>query len=356
MKALGIAVVVAIASVSAVPPAAAQANLFGAPGNCDKACLTGIADAYFAALVAHDPSKAPMAPRAKATENTMAVNIGDGLWKTASEAPSNFKIYVPDPVSGQLGAIVLMKDAGKPVQLALRLKVVNKQITEAEHVISRNANEAAFQAPSPGLLTTLSAAERIPRHLMLAVGQSYYDALEQSDGSAAPFADDCSRRENGMTTGGVGAGRGGPPRAGGPGGPAPTGAAPRAGAPGAPAAGGAANAGPGPGFGPSTCAAQINTRTFYYITSIDLRRVWIADEERGLVFGMTMFRHPMEEKTFTVLAADGTPSVRDMSTQKPFDFESIHIFKIVSGRIREIEAMGISLPLRSKNGWSEFWR
>ena len=43
-------------------------------------------------------------------------------------------------------------------------------------------------------------------------------------------------------------------------------------------------------------------------------------------------------------------------TQRPFDFESVHIFKIQKGQIHDIEAMGISLPLRSKNGWSEFWR
>jgi len=36
-----------------------------------------------------------------------------------------------------------------------------------------------------------------------------------------------------------------------------------------------------------------------YITSIDLRRVTIADEERGLVFGLSMFRHPMEQKRST---------------------------------------------------------
>lgn len=246
-----------LACLSVAAAAAAQANLFGAPGSCDKACLTGIADAYFAALVAHDPSKAAMAPNAKFTENAQVVAVGDGLWKTASEAPTNFKVYVPDPVAGQLGAIVLMKDAGKPIQLALRLK--------------RAGGPAAGQAAGQG----------------------------------APAA------------------------------------APRAG---------------GPGFGPSTCAAQINTRTFYYITSIDLRRVWIADEEKGLVFGLSMFRHPMEEKLFTVLAADGTPSQRDMSNQKPFDFESVHIFKIRGGRIHDIEAMGISLPYKSKNGWSEFWR
>ena len=37
---------------------------------CDRASLLGIADAYFAALVAHDPSKAPMAPNATFTEQT----------------------------------------------------------------------------------------------------------------------------------------------------------------------------------------------------------------------------------------------------------------------------------------------
>src|SRR5262249_2192359 len=105
------------------------------------------------------------------------------------------------------------------------------------------------------------------------------------------------------------------------GGPRPAGAAPAAGA-----------RGGGPGAGPAqTCAAQINSRFFYYINSIDLRRVWIADEETGLVFGMTMFRHPMEEKVFKVIGPDGQLTDRDMSRQNPFDFESIHIFKIQKG-------------------------
>ena len=34
-----------------------------------------------------------------------------------------------------------------------------------------------------------------------------------------------------------------------------------------------------------------------YIDSIDLRRIWIVDEEQGLVFAYSMFRHPMEKKS-----------------------------------------------------------
>ena len=349
MKRIGIVVMIATAfGLSSATSAAAQSNVGGAPGSCDKTCLTGLADAYFAALVAHDPSKAAMAPGAKFTENAQVVNVGEGLWKTATEAPTAFKIYVPDPVAGQLGAIVLMKESGKPIQLALRLKVVNKQIAEAEHIIARNVNEAAFQAPRPGLLATIPTAERLPRALMLVIGHSYYDALEQSDGSVAPFADDCMRRENGMETGGR--------RTGGPD-PARGGAAPGAASQGNAAGAAAAAGGRGGGRGgpPQTCAQQIDTRTFYYINSIDLRRVWIADEERGLVFGLSMFRHPLDERVWTIINPDGTRGQRELKNN-PFDFESVHIFKIRSGRIHEIEAMGISLPYRSKNGWSEFVR
>jgi hypothetical protein len=78
--------------------------------------------------------------------------------------------------------------------------------------------------------------------------------------------------------------------------------------------------------------------------------------KQDLFFGLTMFRHPMEEKVFKVVGPDGTLTDRDMTNQRPFDFESVHIFKIQKGQIHDIEAMGISLPLRSKNGWSEFWR
>ena len=46
-------------------PVAAQRT--GGTGDCDRACLTGIADAYIAALVAHTPSKAPLASNVKFT-------------------------------------------------------------------------------------------------------------------------------------------------------------------------------------------------------------------------------------------------------------------------------------------------
>lgn len=313
--------------------------------SCDRACLLGIADAYLAALVAHDPSKAPMAPNAKFTEQAQVTRAGEGvLWKYTTAVSPTFKLPVPDPIAGQIGMIVMLKVSGnapgapargaapvstsgvppdRDVQLALRLKVLNRRITEAEHIMATiGANFIGnLQTPRQVLLAPVPQAQRTPRQFMLLIANAYYDSIVQSDGDAVPYADDCGRRENGMHTAG------------------------------APPGGG------GGGFGgpPQTCRDQIFSRGLSYITSIDLRRVWIADEEKGLVFGLTMFRQPMESKSVTILNKDGTTQDRPMNFN-PFDLEAAHIFKIYGGKLHEIEAMGFSLPLNSKNGWSPFTR
>jgi hypothetical protein len=320
--------------------------VFAAPGAraqwaCDRACLTRVADEYFAAIVAHDPSKAPMAPNARFTEQTQVKAVGDGLWKTASEAPTTFKIYVADPVVGQLGGIVMMKDAGKPIQLAVRLKVRNRQIVEAEHLIWVNVSANALanlQTPRPGLRATVPPAERLPREVLLLYAHGYYDAIEQSDGTAVPFADDCVRREGGIHTAG--------PR------PAAAGAPPTT----APTGGRGPTSAQASGIGSMTCAGQLDTRFMSYIESINLRRVWIADEEKGLVFGLSMFHHPMNEKVLTLVYPDGTRGTRDMTTQRQFDMAAAHVIKVRDRKIHEIEATGTVLPLNSKNGWSDFLR
>ena len=323
-----------------VAAAIGPAPVFAQAGSCDRACLNRIADAYIAALVAHDPAKAPLAPNVKFTEQAQVRAVGEGLWKTAVEGPTTFRIPVADPVSGQIGVILMMKAdvpppparAGGPppppgppaVQLALRLKVQNQKITEAEHIyaaITAPGQLANLQEPRKPFFTTVPPRERTTRSVLLLIGNAYYDALMQSNGQVAPFGADCGRRENGMHIAGAGA----PPNASTP-------------------------------FGPvQGCAEQLDSRAMSYITSIDLRRVSIVDEERGLVFGLSMFRHPMTEKSVTILNQDGSTSERPMPFN-PFDLEAAHIFKISGEKIHEIEAMGFTLPLYSKNGWSPFLR
>ena len=313
--------VVSLLAASIATHAFAQARLFQAPLACDRACLVETANDYLAALVAHDPTDVELAAELRFVENAERLKAGEGLWKTASAVPSAFALHVPDPVSGQIGFIGMMEEAGKPIQLGLRLKVENGAITEAEHLVVRSFNGDSLdnlRTPRPGLLAQIPPAQRLPRELLLAVGMTYYDSIEQSSGDATLFAADCERRENGMiTAGGSGAGFDGQPRQG--------------------------------------CAAQMDSRVFTYIDSIDFRRVWIADPVTGLVFGLSQFRHSMEEKQITVIGRDGKPTTRDVNFN-PFDLPAAHIFKIRDNRIHEIEALGFMMPYMSKGGWSDFAR
>jgi hypothetical protein len=192
---------------------------------CDRACLLNTADAYVAALVAHDPSKAPMAPNAKFTEQSKVLKVGDeGLWKSAVAGPATFKIPVPDPVAGQIGVILMMKasaaafpagpargnapppdpDAPADIQLALRLKVVDRKITEAEHVIARIAAPSQLNALKTPRAAFTQTVQRRPEPAA-SCGSSPTHATRSCWATASsPFADDCGRRENGMHTAGAG--------------------------------------------------------------------------------------------------------------------------------------------------------
>jgi hypothetical protein len=287
---------------------------------CDRACLIKTTNIYLAALVAHDPSIADFSSDVKFIENTVPMKTGEGLWKTASAIPTTFKIYVPDTVSEEIGFLGVMQENNRPIELALRLKIRNGQITEAEHLIARDLRPTSLVnlvIPRSGLLATVPAGQRVPRDQMLKMGASYYEALVTADANDAQFADDCVRRENGMQT------TSNPPPA-------------------------------KPGFGTigaMGCAPQLRTHTFDYIKRIEPRRVEIADPETGLVFGLSQFRQPMNEKVVKIV---GVPSVDHVDLNiKPFDLPAAHIFKVRDGKIHEIEAMGFTMPYNSKTGWEQ---
>jgi hypothetical protein len=270
--------------------------------------------------VAHDPSIVKFSKDARFVENAVPMKPGEGLWKTASAIPTTFKIYVPDTVSGEIGFLGVMEENNRPIELALRLKIRDGEVVEAEHLIARNLSATSLAnlvIPRPALSAQVSQDLRSPREEMLKIGASYYEALVSADANDAPFADDCVRRENGMQT--------------------------------------TSNPPPKPGAGSMAimgalgCKAQLHTHTFDYIKRIEPRRVNIADPETGLVFGLSHFRHPMEEKSLKIVGVPGVESVP--MNFRPFDLPAAHIYKISGGKIHEIEAMGFSMPYNSKTGW-----
>ena len=296
---------------------------------CDRACLIGMADGYIAAMVAKDPSRTVLADGAVMVENNARITPGEGLWSSLSGPPGEFVIHVADPVSQQVGVMLVAPAAeGKPTMFGIRLKRENGRITEAEHLVGNELGEgqlANLQRPRPALLRPVPYEYADSRGRMIWLGKSYYDALDNNNSNLSPMADDCERRENGFQTA-----RNPMVRQ---------------------TAGGngqfdAAFAYLG-GLG---CAAQMDTNMWEYITEIHTRRVDIADPVTGLVWGQSHFRHDFDKKDFALLGVPGT-EVRHMDFN-PFDMPAVHIYKVWGGKIHEIEAVGWTAPYRTP-GWGD---
>lgn len=192
-----------VASAAGAPSAtdATEASKY----NCDRACLKKVADLYYQALAAHNPSLLPLAPGAKYSETGAAVKIGEGLWRTAG-APS-YRLEIYDPETGGIGLDAVLPDAAVPTVVAARLKVENHQVTEIESVLVHKGDKAVFSAPekliqpSAHFTRTIPMPERNSRYELMAAADAYFRAF-QSEGTPdyirAPLLPETLRVENGM--------------------------------------------------------------------------------------------------------------------------------------------------------------
>src|SRR5690348_2256517 len=126
--------------VSLMMPASAQTAASSLPanvgtGDCDRACLQGLAEQFIAALVAHDPAKVPLAKNVRYSENSVPLPIPDGFWKNATGVRP-YRLYIADPEWGTVGFYARMTENGAPVIVSTRLRVYEKQITEIETVVT----------------------------------------------------------------------------------------------------------------------------------------------------------------------------------------------------------------------------
>lgn len=322
----GLAVLFTLSIAAYGGTVAAQGN---AQAACNRACLIDLAKSYVAAVAAHNTSAAPLAANIAFVENVTRMKPGEGLWASATAAPKGFAIYVPDVEQQQAGFMGVMERRGQtgtePVMVAMRLKLQGGKIAEAEHIVAGlNANNMArMQTPRPGLLSEVPAANRKSHDELVKIGLSYYDALDDNDGTLMPFADDCQRHENGMVTAG-------------------------------PEAGAGPNADPNRAPVAKLCGPQLSSKTFTYIDCIENRRLIAADPVTGLSMGFSHFRHPMTNLPYNVIHTDGSTSERNGENFKfnPFDMPAAHIFKIgADGKVHEIEAVGFVAPYNSPTGW-----
>ena len=305
--------------------AAAMLFLGLAPGasaatECDRQCLAGFMTSYLEALVAHDASRLPVTKNVKYTENGVRLNLGDGLWHTTAAMPT-YRVDVIDEEAGQVGLLGRIDENGNNNWFACRLKVEKGElVSEIENLIVRNVSmapptgmPAGPTEPHPLMMEIIPGNDRLPRHRLIEIGDSYFTGLDtDNDGANVPFDPACQRRENGSIT----------------------------------------SNNPDSPEGSMQwmdCKAQFDTHFSTIVTDIRERR-FIADPVTGLSYGFGYFDHDGSVETMSVTLDDAAQDVSSMFRQ-PFSFIIAEIFKIKEGKIRQIEAVLMAVPYNMESGW-----
>jgi hypothetical protein len=303
----------ALLASAAILKAQAAPSAIGKPktpsAQCSRVCLLDILSDYLDALVRHDPSKLAVSADVRVTENGRQLKLGEGIWKTASSF--SYRQSIADPSTGQTGFFgVVEEEATGDAIFSLRLKVVDRKIAEAETLVSRKGAHPIFSPES--LLTPkaiwddeVSATERSSRSVLVAAANSYFDGIERHQPGIIPFHPDCNRTENGIQT------TNNPPRF------------------------------------PLNCRDSIAGLT--YISRVRDRRYPVVDEERGLVWAIVQFDIPGDTAS-TPPTADKQLQANLREARSLLLFE---LFKVESGRIREIEAFMMNEKLGTPTAWPQ---
>jgi len=315
---------------------------------CDRACLEDFVEKYLDAAIAHDPGLLPLSDDVKFTENGVRLPLPDAHWKIMT-GKGRYRLFVTDPDAGQATCFTTIREEGGTEegvhsQLALRLRVKNRTITEIETLVARprtpsgpSGSGAAPRFPSgadlyekmgqphPVFLEVIPPEERMSREDLIRVANMYFSGLEKNDGQGEyPFTDDCERLEGGMQTTNV------PLREG------QTMPDPKT------ATTYSANWG---------CREQFESGLIHFVWRIHDRRFVAVDQERGLVFSFVFFDHALgADRTYT--HPDGR--VITSGPMEPNSWQIAEIFKIENGLIRRIEAILLPPPYGMNSGWSSY--
>jgi hypothetical protein len=314
------------------------------PGECNRDCLYSFVDKFFDAMLTRWPGNVPLAPDAKYTENEVAVQLGEGIWKTYS-GRGTYRVYLADPTSGEVGYYGDITEFGGmlPGVVALRMKVKDHRVTEVEVITVRDQKRPkgglglntagimtprtldeldpkGFVSPDAALLEPLAAAET--HEQLVGATKGYFDAYAQGKGSAAPLDAQCARRENGFAA------------TNNPNGPAPD------------------KAQPSFHMFSESCAAELDRGFFSALEKVRDARPLVVDEKQGLVLDLAFFDNEGDVKSVAV-AGVGNVAV-PLEYRRAFSFMAPQLFKIEGGKIREIEGLSWAVPFGMRPAaWSD---
>jgi hypothetical protein len=298
-----------------------------ASADCDRSrvCLARTLETYLDALAARDPARLPVAKNVKYTENGVRLNIGDGLWATASAKPT-YRLDLIDEEEGQVGVLGRISENGNNNWYAARLRVEpDGRVSELEVLVNRRVGGAPagpaggappreFTEPHPLMAETLPQEQWLSRGELVRISNTYFTGIDTGTSSyGVPFAPECQRRENGNIM--------------------------------------ASNPDAAPGSMASLdCRTQFDTGFQVIVTDIRERRFEVVDRIKGLAFAWAYFDHDgTPEKMSNTL--ERTPIDVQPMFRQPFSFYIAEVFKIVDGQIRQIEAVLTTVPYQMESGW-----
>jgi len=255
--------------------------------DCDRACLERVMDDFVKAMTTGKTASVPLAQEAEIRENAKVVALDATAWRQVKAIRS--VMTFADPVTGNVvsRAGVELADR-KPGYISTRLKVVpGGRITDVEIAADTSARVVGSYVWNldPQLAAVLPPDQRISRVALEALGRRYFHALSTHQPVAADFDDaNCNRFHSGqqITNAGQNTVEGGPPR---------------------------------------TCVASMEgDRPWGPATE---QRFPVIDEERGLVFGITLLHYLK------------SPDQRVMYVSE--------VFKVVGGKIVKIDNIGLMM-------------
>ncbi len=310
--------------ITAIAFAASLGAQTKGPG-CDRACLEPFVDRYLDAVIAHDPSRAPIAKGAKFTENGQRLDLGDGLWNTM-DGKGAYRLFVTDVDAQEVAFLGSITEDKTPAMIALRLKIANRQISEIEQFIQRSPSSAqGFERIGYKWTEEVPSAERMSRDDLIKTANMYFTGMQKNDGKGVyPFADDCNRIENGSNSTNV------------------------------PVAAGKQKPDPKTANMYSanwSCREQFESGLIHFVTRIRDRRFVAVDPERGLVFVFTFFDHSAgDTRTFQ------TPNGRTVTAgpDQLWTWQIAELFQLRKGQIHQIEAIMERAPYGMQSGWSNW--
>jgi hypothetical protein len=308
------------------------------PGDrCDDACTHPLVDGVLAAMIAHDPAKAPLAPDVRYTENGQPLAIGDGLWRTLT-ARAERALYL----SGEQDVVVFIPtvETDIPGQLTLRLREKAGRVTEIEALIVRQEipllgkllgtttlfappqiadfDATRFDKTAATLASEVPTAERSPATVLARVADDYVHALYGLPKPIA-LAERCSARMNGVDSVNDTALKALDPKT---------------------------------GFHPfaASCQGQIDAGFFAQVGRLHESRVLVVDAARGIVVIASTIDHPGAADTIQVKGA-GTIATPE-AFRVPSTYYQVSVISLRGGRITHVETIERPVFYGMSLGWS----